>query len=238
MIVSFSGGKNSTAMLIMMKQEGISIDGVVFADTGAELPETYEFILKVEDHIKQRIDVVRHPLDFFGWFYRVFEKGKHVGEIHGFPRVFSFRGHGGGWCTRSLKIDPLAKYAQGRTMAIGIAADEYHRTFTSTKKFPKVYPLCEWMMTSLDCYNLCVEHNLLNPIYHRFGRSGCWTCPNQSKKALRLIYAYYPDLWQRLLQLERDSPWAFRTEFELADLNNLFLLELGARQPLLAAVNR
>lgn len=234
MIVSFSGGKNSTAMLIMMKERGIPIDGIVFADTGAELPETYGFILKVEDWLGQKIDVVRHPLDFFDWFYRVFEKGNHIGEIHGFPRIFSFRGKGGGWCTKSLKIDPLGKYAQGRTMAVGMAADEYHRTFAQSRRYPKVYPLCEWMMTSLDCYNLCVEHDLLNPIYHRFGRSGCWTCPNQSVKALRMLYAFYPNLWQKLLQMEKDSPFPFRTEFKLQELHNQFILELGMRQPLLA----
>lgn len=238
MIVSYSGGKNSTAMLLMLKEQNIPIEGIVFADTGAELPETYEFILRVEDRIKQKIDIVRHPLDFFGWFYRVYERGKHIGEIHGFPRVFSFRGHGGGWCTRSLKIDPLAKYAQGRTMAIGMAAEEWHRTFTSTSRFPKVYPLCEWMMTSLDCYNLCVERDLLNPIYHRFGRSGCWTCPNQSIRTLRVLYAGYPDLWQRLLQMERDSPFCFRSDFTLSDLNTRFLIELGTRQPLLSEARR
>lgn len=236
MLVSYSGGKNSTAMLLKMKELNIPIDGIVFADTGAELPETYEFILKVEDRVKQKIDVARHQLDWFDWFYRKFEKGNHIGEIHGFPRVFSFRGKGGGWCTRSLKISPLAKYAQGRTMAVGMAADEYHRTFAQSKRYSKVYPLCEWMMTSLDCYNLCVKYDLLNPIYHTFGRSGCWTCPNQGIKQLRLLYARYPHLWQRLLQLENDSPFSFRTEFNLSNLNTRFLLELGTRQPLLAGV--
>jgi len=231
MIVSFSGGKNSTAMLIELKRRGIPIEGIVFADTGAELPETYEFILRVEEWAKQRIDVVRHPLNWFDWFYRKFEKGNHIGEIHGFPVMFSPKGKSGGWCTRSLKINPLDKYALGRTMAVGIAADEYHRTFRNTQRYPKVYPLCDWRLTSLDCYNICVENDLLNPIYHRVGRSGCWTCPMQSVRQLRILYALYPALWGTLLQLEKDSPSCFRTEVKLAELHELFALQLGSSVP-------
>lgn len=234
-VVSFSGGKNSTAMLILLKQLGIRVDGIVFADTGAELPETYDFIATVEERIKQKIDVVKAPLDWFDWFYRPYVQGKHKGQdqIHGFPRTFQFKGHGGGWCTRSLKLDPIRKYANGREQLVGIAADEYHRVRKN-----RSYPLVEWKLTSLDCYNICVENDLLNPIYHRMGRSGCWTCPNQSPRQLRIIYAYYLELWARLLRLEQDSPTRFSMRFTLKELDALFQLQLGPRVPLLMAESR
>jgi len=221
MIVSFSGGKNSTAMLILLKQLGIRIDGIVFADTGAELPETYEFIAKVEDRMKQKIDVVRHPLDWFDWFYRPYTRGKRRGQIHGFPITIL---RGASWCTRSLKLDPINRYANGRQQLVGIAADEYHRAKG------QIYPLIEWKLTSLDCYNICVENDLLNPIYHRIGRSGCWTCPNQSSQQLRMLYAYYPDLWARLLKLEDDSPTRFCTQFTLKKLDALFQLQKAGQE--------
>jgi len=229
-VLSFSGGKNSTAMLILCKQLGIKLDGIVFADTGAELPETYEFIARAEDWAKQKIDIVRDckGRDFFDWFYLPLCKGKRQGERHGFPYNHYSAFNGPNWCTRSLKIDPIAKYANGRTQLVGMAADEWQR-----RRRDREYPLQDWRLTSLDCYNICVENDLLNPIYHRFGRSGCWTCPNQSKRQLRLLYAFYPHLWQRLLQMEQDSPTRFSMDYTLAELNALFLLELGPRVPML-----
>lgn len=43
-IVSFGGGTNSTAMIIGMHLRKIPIDYIIFADTGAEQPHTYDFI--------------------------------------------------------------------------------------------------------------------------------------------------------------------------------------------------
>ena len=43
-VVSFGGGTNSTAMLIAMVYKNIKPDLILFADTGAELPETYEWV--------------------------------------------------------------------------------------------------------------------------------------------------------------------------------------------------
>lgn len=50
-IVSFSGGKDSTAMLLMMLEKEMQIDDIVFMDTGVEFPEMYEHIEKVETYI-------------------------------------------------------------------------------------------------------------------------------------------------------------------------------------------
>ena len=43
-IVSYGGGTNSTAMLVGMKERGITQNAIIFADTGAEKPHTYEHI--------------------------------------------------------------------------------------------------------------------------------------------------------------------------------------------------
>lgn len=43
-IVSYGGGRNSTALLIAMVYKGWKPDLILFADTGAEMPETYEFL--------------------------------------------------------------------------------------------------------------------------------------------------------------------------------------------------
>jgi hypothetical protein len=43
-VVSYGGGTNSTAMLIWMFAHKVIPSAILFADTGAEKPETYEFI--------------------------------------------------------------------------------------------------------------------------------------------------------------------------------------------------
>lgn len=45
-MVSFSGGKDSTAMLIRMLELGMQVDEIVFADTGFEFPELFTYIKK------------------------------------------------------------------------------------------------------------------------------------------------------------------------------------------------
>ena len=46
--VSLSGGKDSTAMLLMMLERGMPIDAVLYADTGMEFPEMYDHLSKVD----------------------------------------------------------------------------------------------------------------------------------------------------------------------------------------------
>ena len=50
-IVSLSGGKDSTAMLLRMIEEGWPIDIILFCDTGREFDAMYQHIDKVEKYI-------------------------------------------------------------------------------------------------------------------------------------------------------------------------------------------
>lgn len=45
-IVSFSGGKDSTAMLLRMLEENMPVDEILFYDTGKEFPDMYDHIKK------------------------------------------------------------------------------------------------------------------------------------------------------------------------------------------------
>ena len=47
--VSLSGGKDSTAMLLLMIEQDMPIDVVLTADTGMEFPEMYEHLQKLDD---------------------------------------------------------------------------------------------------------------------------------------------------------------------------------------------
>ena len=73
-IVNFSGGKDSTAMLIRMIEEGMPIDDIVFIkvmatdEIGADYPEMYDYIEKVEDYIGRKITIVPSILTFDEFF--------------------------------------------------------------------------------------------------------------------------------------------------------------------------
>lgn len=58
-IVSFSGGKDSTLMLLMMLEKGMSVDDIIFADTGMEFQELYDYIDRIERYIRRKITRIR-----------------------------------------------------------------------------------------------------------------------------------------------------------------------------------
>lgn len=136
-IVSFSGGKDSTAMLIRMLELGMKIDKIVFADTTLEYPEHYAYIKKIEQYIGRKIIRVRSETGFYYWFYGLFTRGKLEGKRRGMPYLVTH-----GWCCRELKIKPQAKI-QNKTdiIYLGIAYDERNRM---QKAKNLRYPLVEW----------------------------------------------------------------------------------------------
>ena len=66
--VSLSGGKDSSALLLLMIERGMPIDLVLNADTGMEFPEMYEHLRKLDEHLYQErglhITTLRHPKGF------------------------------------------------------------------------------------------------------------------------------------------------------------------------------
>lgn len=52
-IVSFSGGKDSTAMLLKMIESGMKIDEVINFDTGMEFPYMYEHIDRIRAKVEE-----------------------------------------------------------------------------------------------------------------------------------------------------------------------------------------
>lgn len=229
-IVSFSGGKDSTAMLLRMIDEGWQIDEIVMIDImatkeiGGEFPELYEYVKKVSDYCEEKIGIpvtmVGHPkgLSFEDYFYRVKEKGKNKGQIYGFPYTL------GAWCNSRLKMIPIDDYfnKQGEHIRyIGIAHDEPKRLERLEEN--EIAPLDIWKMTEDDCLEYIKEKGFYNPLYDKFKRLGCWFCPKQNLKSLRVLYDDYPELWQMLLKWDKDSPCSFRADGKtVRDLDERF----------------
>ena len=57
-VVSLSGGKDSTAMVLRLIEENRPIDEIIFCDTGLEFPQMYEHLKQLEAYIRRPIMIL------------------------------------------------------------------------------------------------------------------------------------------------------------------------------------
>ena len=210
--VSLSGGKDSTAMLLLMIERGMPIDMVLSADTGMEFPEMYEHLAKLDEHLfRERgihITTLRHPK---GFEYLMFDEPKQK------PRSLENRAklgippHGNGWpgirvrwCTGQLKTHLITKEVNrlkgelGAIHYVGIATDEAWRCKDER------YPLVEWGITEAQALQACYDRSFdFSGLYEIYHRASCWCCPFQRIDDLRKLRKHHPELWEKLLELDR-----------------------------------
>lgn len=222
-MVSFSGGKDSTAMLFMLLERGYPITDVVFADTKYEFPEMYIHIENVRkilerDYSNIRFTILRTEKKLEDLIYGKYTRGYNKGEIRGLPKVVAHCG----W-SRDSKYIPLNKFMDGHIRYIAIAADEPKRYKPNNIKKGYRYPLYEWGITEDQCLQYLKAHKLLSPIHLMFKRTGCWWCPKQSKESLVFLCSHYPERWKQLKQWEADSPKGFKINYTLEDIEKKIL---------------
>ena len=236
-IVSFSGGKDSTAMLLMMIERGMQIDDIVYFDCGDwEFPQMAEHILQVERYIGR--EITRLP-DTQGFNYWMFDhvprkrKGKnhHVGK--GWPRP-SHQQCNGRWCT-GRKTESINKYhrqykEEGMISYIGFAADETNRMIRPniSKKWHETrFPLYDFDMTEADCLEHCYNKGFTwGGLYNHFKRVSCWCCPLQPLRELKQLYLHFPELWARLRDMDERAWNTFRADGKsVEDLEERFYFE-------------
>ena len=155
-IVSFSGGKDSTAMLLMMIEKKMQIDEIIFCDTTVEFPQMIEHINQVEGYIGRKITRLQAPHDFEYYLGgHIKTKGKNKGKVG-----YGWAGPLTRWCTSTLKTDVIRRHLKHyphRTEYIGIAADEHYRVHKtkSTANITYVMPLYDWGITEKNALAYC-----------------------------------------------------------------------------------
>jgi 3'-phosphoadenosine 5'-phosphosulfate sulfotransferase (PAPS reductase)/FAD synthetase len=232
-IVSLSGGKDSAALAIFMRERYPQIPAeYVFCDTGCELPETYEYLERLEALLG--ITIVRvNALDLLGIERK---PGRNpfdiwLNEVYGgflpSPRTR--------WCTRVLKIEPFEAYV-GESHAIsyiGIRADEDRDGYVA-KKPPKIserpniiaaYPFKDDDIRLADVKNILEKSGLGIPSYYKWrSRSGCYFCFYQQIGEWQRLKEEHPGLFEAAKRYEkyegnRRYTWSQgRTLNEIADL--------------------
>ena len=84
-IVSFSGGKDSTALLLKMLENNMQIDEIIYCDTGKDFPQMYKHIDKVKKYIKEKynkeITILKAEKSFdYYMFEHIKTRGKNKGK--------------------------------------------------------------------------------------------------------------------------------------------------------------
>lgn len=213
-VLSLSGGKDSCASGLIMKENNIPIDLIVSVDVGRwEFPQTREAIQQVCS-ILEAPHISLKPVDFDWWMTERLQV--HKDKTYSFGAGWPSR-QNGRWCTREKfkEFDKLMSTITDPVKFIGFGADEEHRTQTKEqlrrkKKGEKFrYPLIEYGLTEQDALELCYSYGIdwggLYEIFRtnrRTPRLSCWCCPLQPLESLRILRKEFPQYWSEMLQME------------------------------------
>lgn len=213
-ILSFSGGKDSTFLLLELIRRKYPLDEVVFFDTGWEYPVMYEHIAKCKK-ICEEHGIKFVPLHPPFHFDELFEKYSWCGGVCRWGTFY-----------KTATLDKYFKNNDGAVQYIGIAADETARLEVERGDFKK-YPLAEWGITEAECLQGCYDAGFnWGGMYEHLDRLSCKFCKNKNLKELRNIRKYYPTVWEELQDYQRQTDRPYKGEGKsVFDLERRFAFE-------------
>jgi len=193
-VLSLSGGKDSAALAIYMRDRVPDME-YIFHDTDKELPETYEYLARLEAVLGQRITRTTAPESFDHWH-----------RVYGLMLPSNHRR----WCTKMLKIKPFEAYVGDDVVYnyVGLRADEKRQGYLSSKpNITAIYPFREDGLVKADIFRILEESGLGLPKYMEWGRtrSGCYFCFYQQKIEWVRLKERYPELYQKAKDYEQQS---------------------------------
>lgn len=194
-IIAWSGGKDSTASILLAIEHNIPIKEIVTFDVMYD--NRYTAVPLIDDFktecIKQfesmgiKCTRLTSKTTYKENFLKVRQRGKTVGKCRGhvLQGMCDFTGQ---------KMATIKKYCGDTPQIIGIAIDEPERL--TRIKDPNISLLAQYNMTEHDAMKKCEQYGMVSPLY-KLGntRDGCFFCPNGYKTSLKLIYQYMPYLY-------------------------------------------
>lgn len=229
LVVNFGGGVDSTAILVGLVQRHRAGDAsarpdlVLFADTGSELPETYENVVRVSAWLELNgfppVTVVSRGSEIASRTatYTTLEGNCLANQ------TLPGEAFGRGNCSCKWKHEPMDRYLHGSrrparagwlerngyagrkpVKLVGYDADEVlggkrakNAQVTEDDGARYRYPLVEWGWTRERCLEVIRSEGLPAPV-----KSACFFCPNQRPCELRSMAAAHPALFLRALAVE------------------------------------
>ncbi len=197
-IVMLSGGKDSTALALYLRQKYPQRRfEYLFCDTHKELPETYEYLARIEARLGCRVERLasRHGDRGFDHYLKIYR---------GFLPSPQAR-----WCTRQLKIEPFERYVgdDPARLYVGLRADERRDGYISTKRnIQPVFPFREDGIERADVMRILEESGVGLPSYYEWrSRSGCYFCFFQQRGEWVRLKERYPELYEKAKQYEKQE---------------------------------
>jgi len=169
---SISGGKDSTATLLLLLEAGVKPE-LLFTDTGLEFKETIDTVHRIAEEYKLKLLEREARTDFFEDL-----------EIFGNPSR-DYR-----WCCKTRKMAPMS-YLINENFPAGVLTFIGQRRYESQnrekhgalwrnpwlKKQQSASPIQEWNSMEVWLY-IFSRNGYYNPLYELgFERIGCWLCP-------------------------------------------------------------
>jgi len=215
-MVSYGGGVQSTALLVLAAQRKLDITTFVHANVGddSENPATVRYLREIAIpyaeahgitiHIVQRVKRGGIPVTLLGELTAPTNKAELIPVRLGTGMPASRV------CTSKFKIEVLAKWIKQQLgvspsnparVHLGISINEMQRMRTQSGYdfYTVAYPLIDLRMNRNDCVRVIEMAGLPIP-----EKSACWFCPFTSLTKWSRMADTNPDQFARAVQLERD----------------------------------
>lgn len=192
-VVAISGGKDSTAMALRLRElhPERSFE-FLCTPTGDELPEMVAHWARLEELLGKPLTRVTNGT-LNGWI-------EHKG---GLPN------HRIRWCTQVLKITPCLawlKAHQPAVLYVGLRADEEERRGLYSRDVETRFPLREWGWGLPEVQGYLRERGIRIP-----ARTDCARCYGQRLGEWRELLRRYPDLYADAERQEAATGQTFRS---------------------------
>ncbi len=168
-------------------------DAAVFADTGGELPETYEYLGVAQKFLREHGKHLTIVKSGVGTLYNTCVRRAVVPS-----KIWR-------WSTRDYKVKPI--HAWYRSLGVhvheylGIAYDEIERIKPSGEPYiTSLFPLVDLQVSRDGCIDIIERAGLPVPV-----KSGCYFCPFNNIERWKEIHATHPDLFRKAMELEENS---------------------------------
>ena len=200
-VLGLSGGRDSAALAVYMRQNHPEVNiEYFFTDTGKELPEVYEYLVKLEGFLGKPILRLNPDRDFDFWL-------RQYNDFLPSPQTR--------WCTRQLKLRPFEQWVKPMLedgtrvySYVAIRADEQYREGYASKSQDLVVrlPLKESGIDKAGVLEILEGTGLGLPSYYEWRtRSGCTFCFFQQKIEWVRLRERHPMYFQEAKDYEKNA---------------------------------